>query len=68
VTLWFGAGLDWVQLFTGDPLVEPYRRSALAVEPMSCPPNAFADGTGVVRLEPGASVLHTWGIVAGVEG
>ena len=22
VTMWFGAGLDWVQLFSGDPLVE----------------------------------------------
>jgi aldose 1-epimerase len=64
-TMWFGEGLEWVQLFTGDPLAEPYRRSALAVEPMSCPPNAFATGEGVVRLKPGASVTHTWGIVGG---
>jgi aldose 1-epimerase len=67
VTMWFGAGLDWVQLFSGDPLVEPYRRSALAVEPMSCPPNAFESGQGLIRLMAGESVLHTWGIVAGVE-
>jgi aldose 1-epimerase len=32
---------------------------------MSCPPNAFATGKGVIALEPGASVTHTWGIVAG---
>lgn len=65
VTMWFGDGLEWVQLFSGDPLDQPYRRSALAVEPMSCPPNAFATGKGVIALEPGASVTHTWGIVAG---
>jgi aldose 1-epimerase len=65
VTMWFGDGLEWVQLFSGDPLGEPYRRSALAVEPMSCPPNAFASGKGVITLAPGASVTHTWGIVAG---
>jgi aldose 1-epimerase len=54
-------------LFTGDPLAEPYRRSALAVEPMSCPPNAFNTGEGVVRLKPGASVTYTWGIVGGAR-
>ncbi|NUP48371.1 MAG: aldose 1-epimerase family protein [Catenulispora sp.] len=64
-TMWFGAGLEWVQLFSGDPLDAPYHRSALAVEPMSCPPNAFADGKGVIVLTPGESVTHTWGIVAG---
>lgn len=65
VTMWFGDGLEWVQLFSGDPLNDPYRRSALAVEPMSCPPNAFGSGKGVIALKPGASVSHTWGIVAG---
>jgi aldose 1-epimerase len=63
--MWFGDGLEWVQLFSGDPLDDPHRRSALAVEPMTCPPNAFATGKGVITLAPGASVTHTWGIVAG---
>lgn len=62
VSMWFGEGLDWVQLFSGDPLAEPHRRSALAVEPMSCPANAFVSGDGLIRLEPAASVTHTWGI------
>jgi aldose 1-epimerase len=65
VTMWFGQGLEWVQLFSGDPLDAPYRRSALAVEPMSCPPNAFADKKGVIVLKPQSSVTHTWGIVVG---
>jgi aldose 1-epimerase len=64
-TMWFGAGLEWVQLFSGDPLAPPYHRSALAVEPMTCPPNAFADGKDVIVLTPGESVTHTWGIVTG---
>ena len=49
------------QLFTGDPLPDVDRRS-LAVEPMTCPPNAFRTGEGVVRLEPGASWTGAWGI------
>jgi aldose 1-epimerase len=67
VTMWFGDGLEWVQLFSGDPLDAPYRRSALAVEPMSCPPNAFVSGKGLIVLAPGASVTHTWGIVVGAH-
>ncbi|NUR57131.1 MAG: aldose 1-epimerase family protein [Catenulispora sp.] len=64
-TMWFGAGLEWVQVFSADPLAAPYHRAALAVEPMSCPPNAFADGKDVIVLAPGESVTHTWGIVNG---
>ena len=62
--MWIGEGLDWIQAFSGDPLEEPYHRVALAVEPMSCPANAFVGGEGLLRLEPGASVTHTWGISA----
>ncbi|MFD9123430.1 hypothetical protein [Kitasatospora sp. NPDC059571] len=51
--LWLGEGADFLQIHTGDTLSEPDRRRALAVEPMSCPPNAFADGAAVVALEPG---------------
>ena len=42
----------YLQLFTGDPLPDVSRRS-LAVEPMTCPPNAFRTGEDLVRLEPG---------------
>jgi aldose 1-epimerase len=28
---------------------------------MTCPPNAFATGTGVIVLEPAESVTTTWG-------
>ena len=61
VTLWLDGSYPYVMLFTGDPLPNVARR-ALAVEPMSCPPNAFRSGDGVRRLEPGEAFTGTWGI------
>lgn len=57
VALWADAAHNWLQVYTGD-------RGALAVEPMTCPPNAFATGTGLITLEPGASATSAWGIRA----
>ena len=48
-------------LFTGDPLPDVARRS-LAVEPMTCPPNAFRTGRDLIHLAPGQSVSSRWGI------
>ena len=61
LTVWADGAYTYFQLFTGDPLPDVNRRS-LAVEPMSCPANAFRSGEGVVRLEPGASWTGVWGI------
>lgn len=60
--LWAGPGYDWLQVFTGDALEPEHRRRALAVEPMSCPPNAFVSGNDLLTLAPADSVTHTWGI------
>jgi aldose 1-epimerase len=60
-TLWLDDAYGYVMLFTGDPLPDVARRS-LAVEPMTCPPNAFRTGEALIRLEPGGSVTSTWGI------
>jgi aldose 1-epimerase len=68
VALWAGSGLDWLQVFTGDTLGEPHRRRALAVEPMTCPPNAFATGTDLLMLAPGDSVTRSWGIQVSAAG
>jgi aldose 1-epimerase len=64
VALRLGPGLGWIQLFTGDALPPERRRQAVAVEPMSCPPDALRGGAGVIRLEPGAEVSHWWRIAA----
>jgi aldose 1-epimerase len=42
----------WLQVYTGDTLPPGERRRSVAVEPMTCPPNALADGTDLVVLEP----------------
>jgi aldose 1-epimerase len=61
LTLWVDESYGYLMLFTGDPLPDVARRS-LAVEPMTCPPNAFRSGEAVIRLEPGESHSGTWGI------
>ena len=63
-------GCPWVQVYTCD-LGEniPNDRAALAVEPMTCAPDAFNSGvypfnTGLVTLEPGARHDVGWRISA----
>jgi aldose 1-epimerase len=63
LSLWLGESYRYLELFTGDPLPSVRRRS-LAVEPMTCPPNAFRSGEAVLTLEPGESATATWGIHA----
>jgi len=61
LALWVDEAYPYLMLFTGDPLPDVDRRS-LAVEPMTCPPNAFRSGEDLIRLEPGATVASAWGI------
>ena len=63
VTLWADESYRYVMVFTGDPLPDVARRS-LAVEPMTCPPNAFQTGEDVIALEPGRSFSSSWGVSA----
>jgi aldose 1-epimerase len=60
--MWLDASYPWVQVFTSDPLEPEHRRKALAVEPMTCPPNSFVTGIDRIRLAPGDSVTHRWGL------
>ena len=62
VALWAGPDYRWLQVFTGDTLDAAHRRRAVAIEPMTCPPNAFATGTDLIMLAPGDSVTRTWGV------
>jgi aldose 1-epimerase len=65
VCLWVDRSYPYLMLFTGDALADvDRRRRGLAVEPMSCPPNAFRTGDAVVRLEPGASFTGAWGVAS----
>lgn len=61
VAVWVDASCPYLMVFTGDSLPDVARR-AIAVEPMTCPPNALRDGTAVVRLLPDATHTVRWGI------
>lgn len=50
----------WLQVYTGDTLPPGEYRRSIAVEPMTCPPNALADGTDLVVLAPGESWSGGW--------
>lgn len=61
VELWVDESYAFVELFTGDTLSPARRRRGLAAEPMTCPPNAFQSGEGLIRLESGETHTSRWG-------
>jgi aldose 1-epimerase len=61
VELWVDGAYRVLEVFTGDTLAPGRRRTGLAVEPMTCPPNALASGQQLLRIEPGESARMTWG-------
>jgi aldose 1-epimerase len=56
LTVWMDDRFRFVQVFTAD--------AAIAVEPMTCAPDAFNTGDGLVVLEPGASFTGRCGLIA----
>jgi aldose 1-epimerase len=62
VTLWADQQFDHVMVYSGDTLPPEARRQALAVEPMTCPPDAFRTGHGVIVIPPGGGWTGSWGI------
>lgn len=62
-TLWMDSSYPYLMLFTGDSLPqEGERRRGLGVEPMTCAPNAFQSGEGLLTLEPAETFNGSWGI------
>jgi aldose 1-epimerase len=60
--MWCDESYGWLQVFTGEHL----RDINLAVEPMTCGPNAFNPGPtedGVIVLGPGEAFAGVWGVV-----
>ena len=60
-TLWADRSYPWLQVFTGDDL----RDLSIAVEPMTCGPDAFNSGVthdSMLVLPPGGRFAGTWGI------
>lgn len=58
--LWFDETYRFLQVFTIDALTR--NQPAIAIEPMTCAPNAFNTGAGLIVLEPGGAWSGSWGI------
>ena len=61
VVLWSGVTCRWWLLYTGHTLPGDDLRRSLALEPMTCPPNAFNTGE-IDVLEPGEQLSLDWGV------
>lgn len=62
VALWCDQTYGFLQVYSGDTLAPALRRRGLAVEPMTCPANAFRTGTGLLTLDPGGRFQGRWGL------
>ncbi len=66
--VWQGQGFDFVQAFTPHTFPRPRPDAAgalgqaVAIEPMTAPPDAFNSGIGVRWLDPGEQWSGSWGI------
>lgn len=63
VSLWVDEAYGYLMVFTGDTL-GPRARRSVAIEPMTCAPDAFNSGDGLIVLEPGETFSGSWGIRA----
>ena len=62
VSVWADENFRYWQVFTGDTLHGERFRRSVAIEPMTCPPDAFRTGRDVLVLKPGRSWSASWGI------
>jgi aldose 1-epimerase len=60
--MWLDEAWPYVQLFTGDTLAPAERRRSIAVEPLTCPANAFNSGDGLRVLDPAETFGGSWGL------
>ncbi|TFD69613.1 aldose 1-epimerase family protein [Cryobacterium sp. Hb1] len=64
VALAWAGECPWVQVHTADQPEPSIDRIGLAVEPMTCPPDAFNSGVNLNVLQPGDSAGASWTIQA----
>jgi aldose 1-epimerase len=60
VEVWADPDFRWVQVFTPDDF--PGSEGAVAIEPMTCPPDALNSGTDLITLAPGETWSGRWGL------
>ncbi len=63
VVVWMDSAHPYAMIYSGDTLADTARRRAsLAIEPMTCAPDAFNSGAGLVTLQPGEEHSSVWGV------
>jgi aldose 1-epimerase len=63
VEIWQDENCHWVQVFTTRKFPKGAAEGlAVAIEPMTAPPNGFNSGEGVRWLEPDEHWSVTWGV------
>ncbi|MBW4031559.1 MAG: aldose 1-epimerase family protein [Acidobacteria bacterium] len=65
-TLWADPAFGWIQAYTPSQFPRDAAHGgpglAIALEPMTAPPNALNSGVGLIELAPGASWHGSWGL------
>lgn len=64
VLMSWGTAWPWVQVHTADRPEPEMNRIGLAVEPMTCPPDAFNSGTDLIVLAPDGEHRAAWNLCA----
>jgi aldose 1-epimerase len=65
IEVWLEEPFRFVHVYTADAVDDPARaRAAIAIEPVTCAPDAFNSGAGLEVLEAGASVTAHCGLHA----
>ena len=64
VAMRWDAACPWVQIHTADQPDPAISRLGLAVEPMTCPPDAFNSATDLIVLQPDETTSASWRIQA----
>ncbi|KAA5838343.1 aldose 1-epimerase family protein [Saccharopolyspora hirsuta] len=60
--LWVDRTHGYLQVYTDDsPSTDRPTRQGITVEPMTCAPNAFVTGDGLITLRPGETHRGSWG-------
>ncbi|MEV4620883.1 aldose 1-epimerase family protein [Asanoa sp. NPDC049573] len=66
--VWAGEQFKWWVVFTSDTLHGDRQRRAVAIEPQTCPPDAFRSGHDVIVIEPGDTWSASWGVDVSLDG
>jgi aldose 1-epimerase len=65
ITVWMDDAFRFVHVYTADAVDDHARaRAGIAIEPITCAPDAFNSGAGLEVLEPGASFTARCGLEA----